>query len=82
MPAVLDILPAGFALDLAALAAHRGMLQLEQWLASRIASLQLPFVQARPACPLAVRNGSRGAGLHVSSQGAVSCITTLYIDLH
>ncbi|KAK9843414.1 hypothetical protein WJX81_000935 [Elliptochloris bilobata] len=46
MPAVLDVLPVGFALDLAALAAHRGALQLEQWLASRIASLQLPFVQA------------------------------------
>lgn len=30
MPAVLDILPGGFALDLTALAGHRGMLQLEQ----------------------------------------------------
>ena len=49
MPAVLDVLPAEFALDLAALASHRGTLQLEQWLASRIASLQLPFVDV---CPL------------------------------
>lgn len=46
MPAVLDALPAGLALDLAALAAHCGSLQLEPWLASRITSLQLPFVNA------------------------------------
>lgn len=48
MPGVLDVLPAGFALDLAVVAAHRGALQLEPWLAQRIASLQMPFVQVLP----------------------------------
>jgi len=60
LPEALDALPAGFALDLAVLAAQRGpdWAGLEQWLASRIASLQLPFVQVAPA-PRAARPRSR-----------------------
>lgn len=78
MPAVLDILPAGFALDLAALAAHRGMLQLEEWLASRIASLRLPFVQARSASFAAGLQPSLGCMFSGKSRSVLAALTCAY----
>lgn len=75
MPAVLDTLTAGFALDLAALAAHRGMLQLEEWLASRIAALRLPFVQALSARFAAGLQPSLGCMFSGKSRSVIAALT-------
>jgi len=82
LPEALDALPAGFALDLAVLAAQRGpdWAGLEQWLASRIASLQLPFVQVAPA-PSAARSraASRSCSRPVLRSGGHACFRFAFL---
>lgn len=57
---VLDATPFNFATELAALAAHRELLNIEEWLQDRISFHRLPFLMVGPLCtdPAALQQGS------------------------